>query len=468
MRSALRPGLVLRRPSLVALASLVALLGGRAHAIDLREVSDGTVLAKNNCQIAKGAMPDEILALYCRGDYENRIVTRISGKGLMNNPRLDELSKQNYGRFDVNAQGTLVDAKTGLRPAVIVGFPFRIDPTDPKAGAKVMWNYFYGVYWEGGFHTNSPVNWIGRTDGIQRRISEDVHFKYYDGNPPEFQKLIGANPLNLLSRTLGLVTEPADLQGIVSLNWRFRDGDKKDNDWSYIPTLRRVRAVNPANRADGLLGSDISEDDGPYFDGKPEDFRFRLIGQTTVLGHFDGPQLESDGSNIRHLASGTQISSLVTLRSPAWRVISPNLRVIWAAAKGWKDDPKKLVAWAPIQAALVPRPVWVVEATPKDKYYLYGKIVMYLDKENFKGYWKNKYDWQGEALNNWMVPALLWFKVDGEPGYVRGGGGGNIAVAVAYKQDRATVTGMPVAPVEYYVDIPDEIYETEHLIRSGK
>ncbi|NJR44255.1 hypothetical protein HC761_02160 [bacterium] len=36
-----------------------------------------------------------------------------------------------------------------------------------------------------------------------------------------------------------------------------------------MPALRRVRAVSPANRSDGFLGSDMSQDDGPFFDGKP-------------------------------------------------------------------------------------------------------------------------------------------------------------------------------------------------------
>jgi hypothetical protein len=444
----------------------VVLGAAPASGIDLREVADGTLLDKDNCQIAKGAMPDEILSFYCRGDYENPIRQLRGLRGRVDNPRLRELSAKNHGKYDVDENGTVIDVETGVRPAAIVGFPFEIDPQDPKAGAKVVWNYFYSVYWEGGFHAESPASWVSRTDGVQRRVGGDVHFKYYDGNPPEFQERIGANPLNLLSRALLRVMEPTDLNGIVSLSWRFRDGDKRDNAWSYVPALRRVRAVNPANRADGFLGSDVSEDDGPYFDGKPEDFTFRLLGETTVLGHFDGPGLDSDGSNIERLEPGAKVSSLVTLTHPAWRVVSPNLRVIWAADEGWKSDAKKLVAWAPIQAALVPRRAWVVEAVPKDKYYRYGRIVMYFDQESFKGYWKNKYDWQGQALHNWMIPAALWHEVDGAPGYVRGGGGGNVAVAVAYKADRATVTGMPVSPVEYYVDFPDDIYQIDRFARG--
>ena len=269
-----------------AVVAALALGFAGARAADVNEIPSGTVLSKENCQIAKGAMPDEILNLYCKGDYENPIRKDAGPKSLFDNPRLAEVSAKNEGKYDVNDEGTVVDVTTGKRPDVIVGFPFpKIDPKDPKAGQKAAWNYFYRVYWEGGFHTTSPVNWISREDGLQRRISDDVHFKYYDGAPPEMQARIKGNPLNLLSRTLGLVTEPADLNGIVSLNWRYRDADKKDSAWSYVPALRRVRAINPNNRADGLLGSDISEDDGPYFDGKPEEFNFKMVGEATILAH---------------------------------------------------------------------------------------------------------------------------------------------------------------------------------------
>jgi hypothetical protein len=30
------------------------------------------------------------------------------------------------------------------------------------------------------------------------------------------------------------------------------------------------------------------------------------------------------------------------------------------------------------------------------------------------------------------------------------------------------VTGMPVNPTEYYIDIPDQIFETERIVRTGK
>jgi hypothetical protein len=454
----------------------VMLVAPAVHAAPIDEVPSGTMLTKDNWQIAQGLLPDEILEFYKKGEYANPILKLDAVKRSVVDPNMVAATEKNRGRFDVDEAGTVVEKATGTRPPVITGLPFPdIDAKDPKAGVKAVWNWFYALYWEGSFHTNSPVNWVSR-DGLLRRIATDVHFKYYDGQVPFFQQRIGENPLNILSRTVGVVKEPADVNGIVNLNWRFREGDKQDQAWTYVPALRRVRPINPANRSDGLLGSDISLDDGPYFDGKPEDFTFKLVGDGTILAHFDRPALEN-GSPIKKIEPGTPISDAIDSSEVGWRLESPEYQLIpsecsatlKAAGKcvDWKKD-EGLVAWAPIQWALVPRPVWIVEAVPKNPYYLYGKQVLYLDQETGRGYWKNKFDWKGNALVNYAVPQFHVTKVDGEPGYVRTGGGGNAGYAVNYKLDRATVTGMPVNPTEYYIDIPDQVFETERIVRSGK
>ncbi len=457
---------------LVAAVAVAALLPPAAlvHGEPIDEVPSGTKLNKTNWEIAKGAVPDEILEFYKRGDYENVIIQKPGNDWLVD-PTLVAASKANAGKYDIDENGTVVDKATGKRPDTILGRPFPdISADDPKAGSKAIWNWFYTLYWEGSFHTSSPVNWISR-DGPLRRISTDVHFKYYDGNPPEFQAKIGENPLNILARTMGVVVQPADVNGIVNLNWRFRDGDKEDNAWTYVPALRRVRPINPANRSDGLLGSDISLDDGPYFDGKPEDFEFKLVGEGKVLAHFDGVALEK-GSPVEALDPEEEVSKLVPEAGTGWRLVSPEVALIPPQLDDWqRKDGENLVAWAPIQYSLVPRPVWIVEATPKNPYYLYGKQIMYFDKDTFRGYWKNKYDWKGNALANWAVPAMPITKTtthDGKPFYLRTGAGGNAAFAVNYKQDRATVTGMPVLPTEYHIQIDDKIFEVDRVSRMGK
>ncbi len=456
--------------SLLAAAAIAGWAGEALCAHPIQEVPSGTVLSKDNWEIAKGLLPEEILALYQRGEYANPIQQRPGDEWLID-PQLAAASKQNAGRFDVDANGTVVDKATGTRPPVITGLPFPdIDANDPKAGAKVMWNWFYTLYWEGTFHNSSPVNWLSR-DGATRRMTTDVHFKYYDGQHPEQQKKLSENTLNLLSRALTVIVEPSDVNGIVSLMWRYREGDKQDNAWSYVPAIRRIRPVNPANRADGMMGSDISQDDGAYFDGKPEAFDFKLIGEGVALANFDLPALQN-GSPVKPLRVDEQISSRITNPGGGFHTVVPEYTLVASQQPEWRRaDGEGLVAWAPLQWVLVPRPVWIVEAVPKDPYYIYGKQIMLIDKATHRGYWKNKYDWKGNALANWAPTAYPLTKikdVHGVEQYARTGGGGGIAISNNFKHDRATVTGMPVKPAQYRIDIPDEVFLTERMVRYGK
>jgi len=437
-----------------------------APATSLNEIPDGTILSKDNWQIAQGHLPDEILELYKRGDYANPIRKIEGKKGTVYDPRLKELSAQNAGKFDVDDKGTVVDKATGKRPPVIIGWPFPdIQASDPKAGIKAMWNHLYTLHWAGSFHTVSPLNWVERGSGVTRRIEIDVHFKYYDGQPPEFQERVGENPLNVLNRTMAVVKSPADVQGIVSLNWRFREGDKQDQSWTYVPALRRVRPVNPANRADGFLGSDLSQDDGAYFDAKPEEFDFKLVGDGWVLGTYDNKGIDQP-TYPKPLSGESPASPLIDHSDIGWRISYPAVPLI--AAQDREGAGKGLADWAPLQEALVARPVWIVEAVPKNPYYLYGKQVMYFDKDNFRGYWKSKYDWKGGILNNYQVPESLIYKIDGAPGYMRLSNAGGVAIMNNFRSDSATVSGLPVADTDNWIDIPDQIYETERIVRYGK
>jgi len=56
-----------------------------------------------------------------------------------------------------------------------------------------------------------------------------------------------------------------------------------------------------------------------------------------------------------------------------------------------------------VAAALTKRKVWVIEGVPKDKYYLYGKIELWIDDYTYEGAWNRKFSWQGELINTYQV-----------------------------------------------------------------
>ena len=102
------------------------------------------------------------------------------------------------------------------------------------------------------------------------------------------------------------------------------------------------------------------------------------------------------------------------------------------------------VGWAPIAGALAKRKMWVIEGVPKDSYYLFGKIQLYIDRETYQGAWNRKFSWQGELIHDYQLMGQATHPA-GPPGpdqeYVYAGKQ-VWACAENFKMNRATLGGM--------------------------
>ena len=278
------------------------------------------MLGRENWEEAKGLLPDEFLEAYHRGDFRHEIRSWDPPR-LGDEPIFAAALKENEGRYDLDAEGSIVERTTGKPAGEIVAWPFpKIDPADPRAAAKIVWNYFYTLYYGGNGHYRADLLWISR-HGLDRSISVDAFFKHYDGQHPRFREANGRK--DLLSQTFAEVLSPADVQGILSLTWRYRDPHARDSVWTYVPSLRRTRQVSPSNRSDGFLGSDLSQDDGPYFDGKVQDFEWKLVGEQDLLVLFDRPSFD-------------QPALLSRLPQGGWRMVIPGGARVGYQVPDWK------------------------------------------------------------------------------------------------------------------------------------
>ncbi len=122
-------------------------------------------------------------------------------------------------------------------------------------------------------------------------------------------------------------------------------------------------------------------------------------------------------SSIRSICEGK--SNSVWIPGGGWRANwDPALKII-----GFQDPDWKGLAWAPRSAALAKRRMCIVEGVPKDKYYLYGKLELCIDKETSQGSWNRKFSWQGELLNTLQVMAYNLkpeTRPDGNVDYIQG------------------------------------------------
>jgi len=403
--------------TLVAVAVvLIGFAGGPARA----ELTTGTMLQQSNADQASGLLPPEILKHYKGGDYMNQIVDFPNGRFRWDDG-FDAATRQNGERIILDESKAPVDKTTMKQPEYLTGLPFPdIREDDPDGGYKVLWNLAYAYYTGGNSRNWTILNWLSRT-GVQRAAVQDVYFLYYDGQPRQYTPK--SNPENLLFQFLAVTATPADLQGTAALGYRFKDPGKRDLSWAYVPALRRVRAVSPANRSDGFLGSDQSQDDGFFFDGKPEDFTWKITGHKEQLRLVD-PYSITGKVERKPLPGG------------GWRtVLYNNDKSVGYMLKDWKG-----IAWAPAAAGLAKRKFWVLEGVPKDKYYLYGKIELWIDDETWQGAWNRKFSWQGDLLNVYQVMGFASQDFDSKERWY----GSTMAYqgSESIKADRATVSGM--------------------------
>ena len=383
------------------------------------EVKPGMTLDKSTAEEAKGLLPPEILKHYQEGDYKNPVVDFPSSSFRWDDG-FDEATKRNGETLVLDETKQPVDKTTRKRPDYIQGLPFPdIREDDPDGGYKVVWNLFYAYYTGGNSHNETTLNWMSRT-GVQRQSEQDVSFLYYYGPPRQYSP--AQNPDNLLFQFLAVSTSPADLQGTAALGYRFKDPEKRDLSWAYVPALRRVRQVSPSNRSDGFLGSDQSQDDGPFFDGKAEDFVWKIVGHREQLRIVD-PDSIAGKVQRKPIAGG------------GWRTVAINNdRSVGYMVKDWDG-----VAWAPTAGALAKRKFWVLEGVPKDKYYLYGKIELWIDDQSWQGAWNRKFAWQGELLNVYEVMGFATADFNAKERWWGSTQGFQLSENI--KADRATVSG---------------------------
>lgn len=415
------------------------------------ELKDGEVLSSANWQEAQGLLPPEILEHFKRGDYAAAVADASLPKytPLTWPSELREATEANAGKYKLGPKGNILN-QDDTPAGFLFGEPFpRIDPKDPDAARKIVWNYYFNRWYDGNGHFFTNLAWLSRASGLERNLIVDAYFLYYQGWR-DAQKI--DNPLNLLLQTKSVVVEPADVNGTATLGWRFRDPEKRDQNWAYVPALRRVRQVSPANRSDGTLGSDLAEDDGQYFDAKPEDFDFKLIGEQEMYGYVDGTALDGQ-------------AELTPLPGGGYRFV-------------WDDKPWFVydqpgapgVPWGPMQSRLVKSKYWVIEAVPKDRYYLFGKILLRFSQQSMRGSFSSKYSWKDELLNAYQVNnGAYWSPDGGRSGIMAGKSVYQVEENV--KMDRATVVRFDRragTPADYQVPLDPATFESSGLVSSGK
>jgi hypothetical protein len=413
-----------------------SLLGGPVAG---NELKPGDLLNQANWQGARGLIPDTVLHHFQEGGYQAKIIALPDSLGW--GSKFKAASEANAGKFAINAADSLIDKETNTYPAFLYGHPFpQIDPKDPQAGAKVIYNFSYTLMQADDADRLSSLYWVAPS-ALERHVEFKGQLLFYGSR---FSGPI-ANPDATLRKGIIAGVSPQEVYGVVTLEWVYHDPERWNSLWSYVPELRRVRLVAAANGSDSLFGMDLAHDDPYLFSGKVQYFTWKLIGVQEALVPYTLP-------NPKPLRRADKGYVLETHDDPL--------------VMGWEKEGWKGKAWWPTNYNLVRRPVWVVEATAKDPRYAYARQVLWIDKELYIAYYKETYERSG----------LLWRVLLNSVSVVRTPEGDfslaqpDFTLSVDEQQNHATVElpfkqGQPLA---FGVGLSDELFTQAELMKRGK
>jgi len=405
------------RAGLAAVILGIGLLGApadRAYGIESRFSGEEWILDSNNWQQAEGLLPDVILNRVKSGDYWFRVRPVDPERFKQNySKKFWAASEANAGKYDVDpATCGLKDVSTGKMPSFWFGYPFpKIDPKEEFAGCKMAWNFTTANSMGEGQGATFTLNGIDGS-GEFKRLKLWLHANSFvgrAGGPID-------NPENLQGTSMTNLLEPQDVDGVAGLGKRINDWDSQDQAWFYVPATRRVRRVNAATRSDPVAGLDIFGDDLNCYAGKVEYYKWKVIGEQNILA----PVLSPDP----------------LLQKPV-NATRSNVEIPYF--KGQYETPgAKGVPWLIVEnLVLIPRPVYILEGHSEDPYYNFGKVIMYMDKDMYRIYWKLVHNRAGEYFYNAMCAYHWSVNQDGTFTAVTP----NMVVGVNDKTNRAALGG---------------------------
>jgi len=316
------------------------------------EVKPGDVIDASNWQKAVDVLTPVTLELV---KTHGLIIHVAEDKEYPLNAKYIEATKKYEGT--VKLENNLADYNAGC--------PFPdIDPKAPDAGLKVAWNYQYHCQCEQRFFPWATFNWVNKSGKIERKATLHSSVYFFTGRTVNDPKPQVPGSEDIIMKELFKLYDPKDIAGVGFLSIRYKDEDKDDDIWAYVPALRRARRMSSAMRTDAYIGTDLAIEDFYGFYGKVSEFDWKVIDKKKILAIRDSE------------------------REPAGM-----------GGGKYKWCPPEDLPWRL-------RDVWVVESIPKVKGHPYGKRILYIDAQWYDCLFSEIYDRNMDFWKIWIQP---WF-----------------------------------------------------------
>jgi len=85
-----------------------------------------------------------------------------------------------------------------------------------------------------------------------------------------------------VEKSIMFFMSPADVKNTSFMNWTYDDDNKSDDQWIYLPALKKVKRISSDSKSDYFMGSDFTYDD--LGDRKLDADTHKLIKEETIDG----------------------------------------------------------------------------------------------------------------------------------------------------------------------------------------
>ncbi|PUA20857.1 DUF1329 domain-containing protein [Glaciimonas sp. PCH181] len=350
----------LRYPKALLVASLLAM----SSPLFAAELPEGTVISKANIDSIQNDtfmghkisdLLTEKMAWFVRN--HNKKYPLVKSPPLVLDAKYWEATKKYSGQVKFNTQTREV---TGY----VAGKPFPdIDPADPFAGDKVIWNYYYGA--STGSDINQDVMFtLANKSGYEsssRWTYQRIYNKgrLWDGDSAFSDK-------DVLNKLVLVALTPQDLKGVGTFTTQYDIAGKPDDQWAYIKSARRIRRLSGNAWMDNVGGFDFINDDINIWNSRPSKYKsIKLLGKRWILANIDYSKVNAARVTSKAGTAGE------------WPQID------------YSDPIAQSVQ------GVTPVEVWVVEGTPPPEH-PYSKKIVYEDVNTNVIYYGEAYDKKGE------------------------------------------------------------------------
>ena len=101
------------------------------------------------------------------------------------------------------------------------------------------------------------------------------------GNVREREMISFSKDYGLDSKSVSYFLSPANVRDTAMLTWDYADDAKDDDQWLYLPALKKVRRISSSDRGDYFMGTDFTFED---IKSTPElgDYNWTLVGSDKI------------------------------------------------------------------------------------------------------------------------------------------------------------------------------------------